>query len=245
MYFKAIILALATLAAGAASAQAVNLVKNGNFEETSNGANKQLTYLTTVTDWNSIGYNFVYAAGAADTVGAETSVGKTVKFWGPGTGENNGLTNSPTGGNFIAADGGYQVGPISQTINGLVVGQQYVVGFDWAAAQQSGYTGDTTENWTVSLGAEQYTTTTVQNASQGFVPWMHETMTFTAQNTSEVLSFLAMGTPTGQPPFSLLDNVTMMASVSAVPEPSSWAMLAGGLGLLGFMARRKKMGKQA
>ena len=37
----------------------------------------------------------------------------------------------------------------------------------------------------------------------------------------------------------------MMASVPAVPEPSSWAMLAGGLGLLGFMARRKKMGKLA
>jgi hypothetical protein len=28
--------------------------------------------------------------------------------------------------------------------------------------------------------------------------------------------------------------------VSAVPEPGSWAMLTGGLGLLGFVARRRR-----
>jgi hypothetical protein len=246
MYLKAIILALASLAVGAASAQTVNLVKNGDFEQTSNGPNKELRYQTVVTGWNSTGYNFVYAQGAADTIGATTTTpGTILKLWGPGTGSDNGLTSSPTGGNFIAADGGYEVSPISQTINGLVVGQQYVVGFDWAAAQQSGFTGATSENWTVSLGAEKYTTATVQNASHGFVPWMHEAMTFTATGASQVLSFLAQGTPTGQPPFSLLDNVTMMAAVSPVPEPSSWAMMAGGLGLLGFMARRKRAAKQA
>jgi hypothetical protein len=32
------------------------------------------------------------------------------------------------------------------------------------------------------------------------------------------------------------DNI----NVSAVPEPETYAMLAAGLGLLGFMARRKK-----
>jgi len=52
-----------------------------------------------------------------------------------------------------------------------------------------------------------------------------------------VLSFLAVGTPAGVPPFSLLDGVSM---TSAVPEPQTWGMLGLGLGLVGFAARRRK-----
>lgn len=50
------------------------------------------------------------------------------------------------------------------------------------------------------------------------------------------LSFLAVGTPAGVPPFSLLDGVSMVA----VPEPQTWGMLGLGLGLVGFAARRRK-----
>jgi hypothetical protein len=58
-----------------------------------------------------------------------------------------------------------------------------------------------------------------------------------------VLSFLAVGTPAGLPPFSLLDGVTMTA---AVPEPATWGMLAAGLGLVAFARRKaKSQGKAA
>ena len=55
-------------------------------------------------------------------------------------------------------------------------------------------------------------------------------------STSEVLSFLASGNPSGQPPFALLDGVTLIAPV---PEPST--LLAGAsavLLLVGGGARR-------
>jgi choice-of-anchor C domain-containing protein len=39
---------------------------------------------------------------------------------------------------------------------------------------------------------------------------------------------------------AVLDNVTLTA---AVPEPASYAMLLGGLGLMGFMARRRSAAK--
>ena len=40
------------------------------------------------------------------------------------------------------------------------------------------------------------------------------------------------------PEFSL-DNITTSAATSAVPEPETYAMLLAGLGLMGFVARRK------
>lgn len=38
----------------------------------------------------------------------------------------------------------------------------------------------------------------------------------------------------------LFDVTRLQATVSAVPEPESYAMMLGGLGLLGFMSRRRK-----
>ena len=66
---------------------------------------------------------------------------------------------------------------------------------------------------------------------------MLETFDFTAGATSEMLSFLAVGTPANNlPPFALLDGVTL----TAVPEPSTWAMMLVGFSGLGYAAYRRR-----
>ena len=64
------------------------------------------------------------------------------------------------------------------------------------------------------------------DAPDGFVPWEKQTLSSTATAASEILSFLAQGTPSGVPPVALLDGVTLNAPV---PEPASLAPIATGL----------------
>lgn len=128
------------------------------------------------------------------------------------------------------------MGPLSQTIDGLTVGKQYAVSFWWAGAQQAGFYSPTTEQWVVSLGDQTIATPTVNNVSQGFTGWAYQTFNYTATSSSELLSFLAVGTPSGVPPFSLLDGVT----VQQVPEPAAWTLLMAGLVVLGCLLWRRR-----
>ncbi len=249
-------LALAGLA-GVAQA-GPNLVQNGSFSLTSgadSGSSAQFgtgylngsTPFLTVTDWATSGYNFLFvpqtgttSGTSADNNGATGSAG-TLKLWGPGTASTNGLINSPDGGNFVGADSAFEAAAITQTIVGLIPGSQVTVNFDWAAAQQSSFTGQTTDFWQVSLGSQTLFTPTVTLPSEGFSGWMTQVMKFTvpAGVTSEVLSFLAVGTPISpsEPPFALLDGV----SLQEVPEPASWALMVSGLvALVGIARWRRK-----
>jgi hypothetical protein len=242
-------LALSLVGVGA---QATNLVNNGSFQQLTGGIG-QIGYngSSLLTGWTNghdssgdLGYNFVYSPGSADTSGANGASGN-VKLWGPGDGSNNGMpTTSPDGNNFIAADGAYQVAPISQTITGLTVNAQYAVSFYYAGAQQYGFDGITTEAWDVSLGGQTIDTATLTDQDKGFTGWQYTTLTFTATSTSEVLSFLAAGTPSGEPPFSLLDGVSM-TQVTTVPEPASAAMLLTGLIAIGVIVRRRQLASRA
>ena len=223
------------------TANAVNLVTNGGFETTTNG-NGQLGFNTTATGWSvpppGSSYSFLFAPGTADTTGASGQFGG-LSLWGPGNGSANGLpATSPNGGNFVAADSAFQQGAISQTITGLIPGQSYVVSFDWAGAQQAGFTGTTFDQLQVTLGGETLTTPVVNVANHGFSGWTSETLTFTADNVSDVLSFFATGGPPGVPPFALLDGVSL--SASAAPEPTSLALLGVGMAGLGFIVRWRR-----
>ena len=229
---------------GRSASAAVNLVQNGGFETTSLSHSSSFAQYFTggdkVAHWSTNGYNLLFYPGTATTSGGDTEYGAgNVKFHGPANGAANGFTDSPTGGNFVGADGAFVVSPIQQTLTGLKVGKKYVVGFDWAAAQQLGFDGPTTEQWQVSLGGETHATTVWNNPSHGFKPWSHEAFTYTATATTEVLSFLAVGTPEGRPPFALLDGVS---ATGAVPEAATWAMMVAGLGVVGVALRARRRG---
>ena len=190
------------------------------------------------------GYSFLFATSggstSADQGGANGQFGN-VQLWGTNNGGVDAITPSPDGGNFVASDGAFQVQPIEQTINGLVVGDSYRVSFDWAAAQQYSYTGPTTDQWSVSLGGQTEDTPVIDLDSHSFSGWESESLVFTATSSSEVLSFLANGTPgSSEPPFALLDGVQL----NQTPEPGTLTfLLTGGLAGFGALNRRRLMMK--
>ena len=149
---------------------------------------------------------------------------------------------SPDGGNFIGADGDpWFHESLNQIVSGLTVGRSYKLSFYQAAAQQDGQLGPTTEQWQVSFGNDTQFSRMVSLPEAGVSPWERVTMTFTASSNSQLLSFLAQGTPNGAPPISFLDGV----SLTAVPEPATWAMMIGGFALIGAAMRRRSAPVQA
>ena len=54
--------------------------------------------------------------------------------------------------------------------------------------------------------------------------------------------FVQASNPTGPMNFVLFDGLSVQ-QVAAIPEPETYAMLLAGLGLMGFAARRKRVGR--
>jgi hypothetical protein len=116
-----------------------------------------------------------------------------------------------------------------------VSGQKYTLTFYQAGAQQAGFSGATTDQWQVTFGSSVQTSTVMDVPSGGDVAWNSQTMTFTATAASETLTFLAQGTPNSDPPFALLDGV----SLTLVPEPGSVTLLGFGAACIASLRRRR------
>ncbi|HWE04174.1 MAG TPA: hypothetical protein VG326_17340 [Tepidisphaeraceae bacterium] len=225
---------LLALAIMTRASSAAPILVNGSFSGTAG----QLTVNATLSGWTG--------GGKEDTTGSQTTppvyvFGSTQGYTGvtgdafmgdlqfPGI-----VPFSPSGHNFIAADGEADyAGSISQTIGGLTVGQQYTFAFNWAGVQRLGYADATTEQWQVTFGGSTQSTAIVNTPEQSFLGWQTASLDFIANSPSQLLTFQSVGTPIGPQPFSLLDNVTM----TATPEPTSVAMLAIPA-LLGLLRRR-------
>src|SRR5262249_14250612 len=134
---------------------------------------------------------FLIPGTAGDTTGArDVRFGDTFTLWGP-TNSHSGdpptkknqpkLGASPDRGNYVALDGAatYRGSGISQTLTGLTAGKVYQVSFYWAAAQQSGFDGATTDSLQVTFGSTSQTTSVFNLASHAFSGWMSQSFTYT------------------------------------------------------------------
>jgi hypothetical protein len=142
-----------------------------------------------------------------------------------------GVQNSPSGWNFPASPNpsttaflqsyqGNAPGIITFDVHLLTAGQTYVVSFLDIARPSGG------DAFTVSYGA----------ATATFMPgsnWTTDTFVFTAAaNTTLIFAGQSVDGDRG----TALDLVT----ISAIPEPSTWAMMVLGFFGVGFVAYRRK-----
>jgi len=256
-------LALATMV-GPAKA---NLVLNGDFQlnsypgsptsETIVNIPGQITYWTvsgygsTSSSWNAVYINdpnpnfsnpsssppdFMPAAYRSCTAAAGFQTGASCQ--------------NPNGpGWFVNLDGDPSFpAAISQPISGLTKGAEYQLAFSWSIVQRNDESGSTWgEYLEASLGDQSSLTPNIFPGPgtscptgclppQGFSGWFTTSLDVVWDGSSSLLSFMAHGNPSGLPPSVNLDSV----SLTAVPEPSSWLMLIGGLGLVAVIARRRR-----
>jgi hypothetical protein len=203
-----------------------NLVTNGGFELYTGNAPKDYFSNVLPTDWSGGLFDTIDAPGTADDVSAPG-----LPVYGPFP------ATSPQGGDFVQSDSTPTLSlPITQTISGLTVGQSYNLAFYQAAGQELYGTGATTDQWEVSLGSQTQYSALMSIPQGGIFPWQTQSMTFNATSTSEVLSFIAIGTG-GVPPQIFLDGVDLE---STVPEPSALMLLTGvgAVCAMGRMSRR-------
>ena len=122
-------------------------------------------------------------------------------------------------------------GSISQSLQ-TVIGQTYKVSFALAGNPDGGQgTKVAITSISGSLPDVEFFTVGAANTRANML-WENFTYTFKAFDTTSVLTF-ASATRTAFGP--AIDNV----SISAVPEPETWALMILGMGLVGVSARRR------
>ena len=143
------------------------------------------------------------------------------------------------GSYWTASDGvrsvdlaGSSLGTLSQTLTGLTTAKRYVVTFDVARNPDGGVTPRT---GTFSAGGQSFGFAyTDATSTRSNMKWETVSYIFQATSSTATISF-SSDASAGCCFGPALDNV----SISAVPEPATWAMMIGGFGLIGAAARRR------
>jgi choice-of-anchor C domain-containing protein len=138
---------------------------------------------------------------------------------------------TPSQGHYSIDLSGNTDGTISQTF-ATVVGQKYTVSFDIAGNPDGPF--DPIKYVQVGLSQTPLYTFDTTGKSHNNMGWTTKSFVFQAAGNSSTLFFQGLQ----DSPYGLaLDNV----SVTAVPEPETFAMLLAGLGVIGAVARRRRL----
>lgn len=145
---------------------------------------------------------------------------------------------------FFIADGDFTNGVdalISQVISGLSIGSAYELSFDWGAGVCKVVPPCNTpppfnSGWDITFGSHTDSVNSGPVPFQSFSGWKTYSNIFTATATSQTLSFLSKGGPSGVPPLSLLDNVSL--TMADAPGPLGILGVATAFGYSRRLRRR-------
>jgi choice-of-anchor C domain-containing protein len=151
---------------------------------------------------------------------------------------------SPQGGRNVDLNASPGVGSISQQLFGFDTGHLYTVRF-WLAGNPEG--GPDQKDGTVTAFADGHDFHfNVSGRDKDHMGWTQVSFNFIADNDNTLLIF-ASGTGSGAPANCpcygpAIDGVEVFANDTAAPAPipAALPLFAGGLGVLGLLARRRQ-----
>ena len=209
-------LALALGIAAGSAAASTNLIVNGSFEDLSANPGVQQLANNTWQVFNSI-------PGWTTFSGAGIEVRRNVA----------GVAQD--GVQFVELDshGTNPNSTMQQVLSSTVSGQRYTLSFWYSPRPNTSTLPANTNNISVSWNGSALLPTLGGTNNTGTHHWQQYSYTVvgTGADTLRFAAFGAQDTYGGS-----LDNV----SVTAVPEPETFAMMLAGLGLMGAVARRRK-----
>ena len=215
------------------TAQAANLVINGDFETTPPG------YYGAIPNWNQVpnpsGYSgFDYLSGA-EGWRAPTGTGAWDNGYVPGT---NRLTNNVAFiETYVGAGGSVPTLSLTQTVNGFTIGQLYELSYyensrsDSTLERVNNPTAQTFVGGASVVAAHLVTPVNLEDQFSN--SFYYRTAQFTATAESMLLEFRSTQ-QNGNDTYLVIDNV----AINAVPEPSTYALVVGGIATL-LLSRRR------